>query len=868
MESQNTRYLARQQGGSLVATVTERPVAIAPMEVLIHVKAVAINPADYKMIDEGHRVNSWPLAPGLDGAGVVEGVGANVKNVALGDRVLALFTAGDYAASYQTFAVVEEKSVAKIPNSWSFENAASLGVCYLTGIMALGIGLKSPLPFLRDGPISGLRPSSALILGGSSAVGSATIQLLRLAIPDCMILTTSSPRHHAHLTKYLNADYAFDRGSASLVTDVKSVTPGCRGVDVIIDVVGAGGMQPDIFNVLDNHGPQKYAQVWTGNDQIQAPSGVNSVMFRGRDLPQLSGNANIVPTLETLLREGRYKLPLPVRIVGRGLDGLEKGLGLMRQGQPSIAAGFTNAVTKERVRYDEVKEHAVSISTALTRKFGFCQGECVALFSSNTVWYPVAMFATIRIGGMISGASPAYNVEEMTYALKTSKARILMTAASALPVAIPAAKNAGIPQDRIILLEGRHQGFATIHDLIKFGRGFGAGGQTPALKIKKGETNKWLCGFLSFSSGTTGLPKAVMISHHNVMAQCLQVSQLTPKDHKKILAVLPLFHITGLVHQMHTPVCINAEVFMLPAFDMKTMLDTVVEYQISELLLVPPILIRLLRDPIVKNYDLSHIRRFSSGAAPLSAEVIQELQRRFPQTGFKQGYGMTESCSCITAHPIEQSTYEYANRVGSIVANTEVKIVDPETGTELGYGEPGEILARGPQIVMGYLDNEKATAETFDSEAWLHTGDVGYIDREGFITITDRIKEMIKVKGIAVAPAELEDLLLGHPMIEDVAVGAIADDYTGQRPKAYIVLKPTFREGKGKEQVLALLRGVIQYVQEKKVRHKWITEVELVKEIPKSASGKILRRVLRQLEQDANIQDRVLVGREDVRSKL
>ncbi|KAJ5810736.1 uncharacterized protein N7503_002954 [Penicillium pulvis] len=536
--------------------------------------------------------------------------------------------------------------------------------------------------------------------------------------------------------------------------------------------------------------------------------------------------------------------------------------------QPSIVAGFTNAVTKERVRYDEVKEHAVTISTALTRKLGFSQGECVALFSSNTVWYPVAMFATIRIGGMISGASPAYNVEEMTYALKTSKARILMTAASALPVAIPAAKNAGIPQDRIILLEGQHQGFATVHDLIKFGRGFGADGQTPALKIKRGESNKWLCGFLSFSSGTTGLPKAVMISHHNVMAQCLQVSQLTPKDHKKILAVLPLFHITGLVHQMHMPVCINAEVYMLPAFDMKTMLDTVIEYQISELLLVPPILIRLLRDPIVKNYDLSHIRRFSSGAAPLSAEVIQELQRRFPQTGFKQGYGMTESCSCITAHPLEQSTYEYANRVGSIVANTEVKIVDPETGAELGYGEPGEILARGPQIVMGYLNNDKATAETFDSEAWLHTGDVGYIDREGFITITDRIKEMIKVKGIAVAPAELEDLLLGHPMIEDVAVGAIADDYTGQRPKAYIVLKPTSREGKGKEQILALLRGVIKYVQETKVRHKWITEVELVKEIPKSASGKILRRVLRQLEQDASIQDRLLVGREDVRSKL
>lgn len=307
---------------------------------------------------------------------------------------------------------------------------------------------------------------------------------------------------------------------------------------------------------------------------------------------------------------------------------------------------------------------------------------------------------------------------------------------------------------------------------------------------------------------------------------------------------------------------------MLPAFTMKTMLDTVAEYQISELLLVPPIIIRLLRDPIVKNYDLSHVRRFSSGAAPLSAEVLQELQRRFPKTGFKQGYGMTESCSCITAHPQEKSTYEYAHRVGTIVANTEVKIMDVDTGAELGYNETGEILARGPQIVMGYLNNDAATHETFDSEGWLHTGDVGFIDREGFITITDRIKEMIKVKGIAVAPAELEDLLLGYPIIEDVAVGAITDDYTGQRPKAYIVLKPDILDKSDSQTVVSLLCNVIQYVQDNKVRHKWIKEVELVEEIPKSASGKILRRVLRQREQQMGIKDRLVVRKEENRSKL
>lgn len=190
---------------------------------------------------------------------------------------------------------------------------------------------------------------------------------------------------------------------------------------------------------------------------------------------------------------------------------------------------------------------------------------------------------------------------------------------------------------------------------------------------------------------------------------------------------------------MHLPILLNSEVYMLPSFNMKTMLDTVVQYRIRELLLVPPILIRLLNDPIVTNYDLSHVERFSSGAAPIAAEVLSQLQARFPRTGFKQGYGMTESCSCITAHPPDKSTYAYATRGGALVANTEVKVLDVSSGEELGVRQEGEIVARGPQVVMGYLANEAATLETFSGPGgrWLHTGDVGFVDEEGFVTITD-----------------------------------------------------------------------------------------------------------------------------------
>ena len=205
---------------------------------------------------------------------------------------------------------------------------------------------------------------------------------------------------------------------------------------------------------------------------------------------------------------------------------------------------------------------------------------------------------------------------------------------------------------------------------------------------------------------------------------------------------------------------------------------------------------------------------------------------------------MTESCSCITAHPPEFYSYKYAHQVGTLCASTSIKILKDD-GTEGGVGEAGEILAKGPQIVMGYLNNAKATNDTFDSEGYLHTGDSGSIDAEGMVTILDRIKEMIKVKGIGVAPAELEDLLLGHEKVEDVAVLGIKDDYAGELPKAFVVLK------QGVEGDESMGRELLKYVREKKTRYKHVKEVEFVDVIPKSASGKILRRLLRDKDKEA-----------------
>ncbi|GAB7365988.1 hypothetical protein MBLNU230_g7315t1 [Neophaeotheca triangularis] len=505
----------------------------------------------------------------------------------------------------------------------------------------------------------------------------------------------------------------------------------------------------------------------------------------------------------------------------------------------SELGGYENGLTKEKLNWRQVKEAATFISTALVKNYGLQTDDTVALFSQNTIWYPVAMHATLRVGGKVSGASPAYNVEEMAYALKTADAKFLMTHPNSMEVATAAAEKVGIPKNRLFLLEGELEGYTTVKELVEMGRKQKE--QAEVFSIPKGKTNMDVCGFLSFSSGTTGLPKAVMIAHQNVIAQCLQIAPITPPDLKRTLAVLPAFHITGLVHALHLPALINATVIMLPTFTMPSMLSTIASYKLTELLLVPPILIRMVRDPIVDSYDLSSVRRFSSGAAPVSAEILDLLAKKFPNTGFKQGYGMTESCSCITAHPPHLYDYKNAHTVGTVCASTTIKIVDEE-GKECGLNEPGELLAKGPQVVMGYLNNEKATRETFDSDGFLHTGDQAMIDAEGRVTITDRIKEMVKVKGIGVAPAELEDLLLGHEMVEDVAVLGVQDEYSGEVPKAFVVLK----EGvQGSDRVGRQLLG---YVREKKVRYKWVKEVEFVGEIPKSASGKILRRVLRDLE--------------------
>jgi acyl-CoA synthetase (AMP-forming)/AMP-acid ligase II len=269
----------------------------------------------------------------------------------------------------------------------------------------------------------------------------------------------------------------------------------------------------------------------------------------------------------------------------------------------------------------------------------------------------------------------------------------------------------------------------------------------------------------------------------------------------------------------------------MPRFDLEQFLEQVQKYGVTYLHLVPPIVIALSKHPVVDKYDLSKAKWALSAAAPLGGPAAEAFTRRLG-TQLVQAYGMTEVSgathvgSCVPGHIKPTSG-------GTLLPNVECLVVDPVSGDAVERGEQGEIWVRGPIVMQGYLGRPDATAATIDAEGWLHTGDVGYVDADGDIFIVDRVKELIKYKGLQVAPAELEAVLLGHPAVADAAVIPSPDEEAGEVPKAFVVLKAPA----GSEDIMA-------FVAERVAPHKKIRRMEFIEAIPKSATGKILRRVL------------------------
>jgi acyl-CoA synthetase (AMP-forming)/AMP-acid ligase II len=452
---------------------------------------------------------------------------------------------------------------------------------------------------------------------------------------------------------------------------------------------------------------------------------------------------------------------------------------------------------------------------------GFVKGDVLAIHMPNVPEYAVAFHGAASAGGCATTVNPLYTANELAHQLRDSRARFLLTVPPFIDAALEAAADS--PVEEVFVL-GEAEGATPFAELL------GEAGPA-AVRIDPGAD----LAVLPYSSGTTGLPKGVMLSHRNLVANMVQVQGLEMVDDEdRLIAVLPFFHIYGMTVIMNLGLRLGATIVTMPRFDLAQFLELIQSHRITTGFIVPPIALALAKHPAVDGSDLSSLEVLMSGAAPLGPELTGLVEERIGCLVI-QGYGMTETSPVTHSIPPDPQR----NRPGTIgpaLAATECRLVDPESGAEVESGERGELWIRGPQVMQGYLGNGEATAATIDGEGWLHTGDVAVVDGDGYYTIVDRLKELIKFKGFQVAPAELEALIVGHPDVADVAVVGVADEEAGELPKAYVV-----PAGEGFD-----AEALVEWVAAQVSPQKRIRLVETIEEIPKSASGKILRRQLTQ----------------------
>jgi len=485
-------------------------------------------------------------------------------------------------------------------------------------------------------------------------------------------------------------------------------------------------------------------------------------------------------------------------------------------------AALIDAPTGRTVTYTQLAD-SISIAAHNLSQRGFKKGEVFGILSPNCPEYAIAFHAVATLGGIVTPINPLYTKHEIAHQIKDSGARFLVT--------VPAcAEKIGNAKEDLGLDE-----------LFVFGS---APGATPfdSLLVDNGRAEQVSLDpledlvALPYSSGTTGLPKGVMLTHHNLIANIRQMEGLRYfSELDTLICVLPLFHIYGLVVVLNMGLYSGSTIVMLPRFDLEAFLKAVQDYNVSLAHIVPPIVLALSKNPIVDNYKLPNLRTLFSGAAPLGEDLTRACMDRLGGN-IRQGYGMTETSPVTHSSPAPPMDAKFGS-VGVAAPNTECKIIDLESGASVGPGEKGEVCVRGPQVMKGYLNKPEATAQTIDAEGWLHTGDIGYADEDGHFFIVDRAKELIKYKGFQVPPAELEAVLLTHPCVADAAVIPYPDDEAGEVPKAIIVLKET-----------AAPEEILVFVAQRVAPHKRIRHLEFVDKIPKSPSGKILRRVLVEME--------------------
>ncbi|KAF0906125.1 hypothetical protein E2562_009116 [Oryza meyeriana var. granulata] len=484
--------------------------------------------------------------------------------------------------------------------------------------------------------------------------------------------------------------------------------------------------------------------------------------------------------------------------------------------------------TGESYTYAEVEKMTRRAAAGL-RRMGVGKGDVVMNLLRNCPEFAFSFLGAARLGAATTTANPFYTPHEIHRQAEAAGAKVIVTEACAVEKVREFAAGKGVP---VVTVDGAFEGCVEFREVIDAEEPRADADVHPDDVVA-----------LPYSSGTTGLPKGVMLTHRSLITSVAQqVDGENPnlyfsKD-DVLLCLLPLFHIYSLNSVLLAGLRAGSAIVIMRKFDLGALVDLVRKHNITIAPFVPPIVVEIAKSPRVTAEDLASIRMVMSGAAPMGKDLQDAFMAKIPNAVLGQGYGMTEAgpvlamCLAFAKEPFKVKS----GSCGTVVRNAELKIVDPDTGASLGRNQSGEICIRGEQIMKGYLNDPEATKNTIDQDGWLHTGDIGFVDDDDEIFIVDRLKEIIKYKGFQVPPAELEALLITHPEIKDAAVVSMKDDLAGEVPVAFIVRTD------GSEITEDEIK---KFVAKEVVFYKRINKVFFTDSIPKNPSGKILRKDLR-----------------------
>ncbi|KAJ2734827.1 hypothetical protein IW152_002045 [Coemansia sp. BCRC 34962] len=518
--------------------------------------------------------------------------------------------------------------------------------------------------------------------------------------------------------------------------------------------------------------------------------------------------------------------------------------------RPLLVDGDTPSLS---LTLDELETLSIQLASGIYHAVGVRQGDIVAIVLPNTVHYLAVTMAVLMLGASCTLANPAYTASELSHQISDSNARFVITTRTSVPVIADAiallAKLAPRGLDQTlsnVLCIDRPADSPMISDsdkpLVRSIFEVQSSRSFPRIFLKDIAHLRATPAFVCYSSGTTGLPKGVVLSHYNIVANIMQIGYaIRPMTSSKqltrtTLVVLPIFHSFGLILTHSLPIE-GSRLIIMRAFDLVRFFELVEKHKVTETMLVPPILNAMVKlSETAARHDLSSLQWIISGAAPLGPNTARSLEQAYSGVRIMQGYGLTESSPGISL------TMPKANRAGSsgqLLPNVQVKVID-DNGQALGEGKVGELCFRGPNIMLEYLNNKEATRAAIDADGFLHTGDIGFVDSRRFVFVTDRKKELIKFNGFQVAPAELEGILLQHPLVRDCAVTGVFDPLRQTEvPRAYLVLSDgALNTDEAAKTIVGWMNGQVAYY--KQLRGGYV----LVSAIPKSASGKILRRAL------------------------